>query len=151
MAISRLFHVLVVQGSLIVGACDAATPDDDEEGSGKGTEGGTTEGGSDSDVSSDSGDSSGTSTSTSEATGSPETTGAESDSEESDTQGSGEATSEDTQGDTSDPDLDCSEAPDPTDPCGCPCCWAMTDENGDPCLNDDDVCCAGFSEACTPV
>lgn len=31
----------------------------------------------------------------------------------------------------------CSDTASPTDPCGCPCCWAE-------CPNTDEACCAGF-------
>lgn len=40
-------------------------------------------------------------------------------------------------GDAGDAGLACSNPASPTDPCGCPCCWAMN------CLNTE-PCCVGF-------
>jgi hypothetical protein len=125
MQLSRLFNVLVVQGSLLVGACDDDATDvgsssDSTAGS---DDGATTEG----------------------STGELGSTGDDGDPSTSTDDGEGSSTGE--QGSSSDGpvDLECSDPPDPSDPCGCPCCWAVD------CVNTDDACCAGFSDACTPV
>ncbi len=39
--------------------------------------------------------------------------------------------------------LACSPTPNPSDPCGCPCCWVAN------CINTD-ACCKAFKSLCTP-
>jgi len=121
MRIDRLFHVLVVHGGLLVVACD------------EGKKGPVGDDGADdgADDASDSADDA----SDDAADDAPATD----DGPAQDDGSSGEPPSSSEGG----IDLSCSPQPDPTDTCGCPCCWA-TD-----CINTDE-CCGGFTELCTP-
>lgn len=130
MKVERLFNVLVLQGALLAGACDEEPEPDDattgttaaepgseaetsepEPGSSGGTDGGST----------------GEVPSTESSAGS---------SGEMGSTGDGTAGVDDSTGEP----LVCSDPPDPTDPCGCPCCWVF-----DGCLNTEQ-CCEGWSE-----
>ena len=159
MRIDRLFHVLVVHGSLLVAGCDEG--------------GGTSEGGASADGEGpgDDGGGSSSTTGTSSAT-TPTDAGDANDDEAGDGGGSteggaastdegpastdggpvstdeGPASTDDGAGGESSsgdaPELQCSDTPDPNDTCGCPCCWALD------CINTEE-CCAGFTEFCTPA
>jgi hypothetical protein len=157
MRIDRLFHVLVVHGSLLVAGCD--------ENGGPGEDGASAEG----DGSGDDGASDSTSATTSptEPPGTDATDDAADDGPASTDGGpastddgpastdDGPASTDDGPASTDDgagsgsssgepPELTCSTPASPNDTCGCPCCWVRD------CINTDE-CCAGFSELCTPA
>jgi predicted small secreted protein len=154
MRIDRLFHVLVVHGSLLVAGCDEA--------SGPGEDGAPAEG----DGSEDDGPGGSTSATTTPTddtaddgpASADDGTGATDDAPSSTDDGPSSTddapsstddgpstddapTSESSSGDP--PELHCSEPAAPDDTCGCPCCWVLD------CINTDE-CCAGFQDFCTP-
>jgi hypothetical protein len=161
MRIDRLFHVLVVHGSLLVAGCD--------DGSGPGEDGVSADEGPADDGAEDS------ASATSNPTGADDAAGDANDSAD-DAADDGPASTDDGPASTDDgpastddgsastdegpgstddgpgsessssgeaPELHCSTPADATDTCGCPCCWIND------CINTDE-CCADFSDACTP-
>jgi hypothetical protein len=127
MQLSRLFNLVVVQSTLVLGACD------DDPGDDTGAEA-TDTGGDDEATTAASSETSGT-THAHDAGTTEDGTG-----DDGGSTGAGESSS----GDDA-PELACSDDPLPDDPCGCPCCWAID------CVNTDTACCGGFSELCTPT
>lgn len=123
MNIERLFHVLVLGGAAIA-ACSDGKPDDTAE-----DDGGVTNG---------AGGSGSGATVTSASTGGG-TTGSGGSAGAGGIGGSGTGdggTAGGAAGGGGD-EPTCSDPASPTDPCGCPCCWAN-------CPNTDEACCGGF-------
>jgi hypothetical protein len=146
---ARLFNLLVLHGSLLsVTACDRddGTPPVGDEGGG---EDGAEDDGAPAPSSDGDDDGGSAPTDPSETSDGPaSTTSASTGGETSDTtSASSEATGapHSSSGGSEGPALECSDPPNASDTCGCPCCWAKPS-----CPNTDEVCCAGFTEACTP-
>lgn len=120
MNVQKLFHVLVLGGAAIT-ACSDDAPSDTGT-SGEGTGGNENDG-------------SGAAATTAAAGGDGNVTGGSVGGAGGPSAGAGAAGGVTSAGGGDTPT--CSDPPSPTDPCGCPCCWAD-------CPNTDDACCSGF-------